>query len=95
MKNAYHELERQREFETCPSCGHGSAKIPGSHASPRLPNQEKPLDITTILADSVSAQDGRRDRYRRRHVVLLAEHPHGDERIQRHEYGTRLHELVP
>jgi hypothetical protein len=52
------KLEQQREFETCPSCGHGSAKIPGSHASPRLANQEKPLDITTILADPVSAQDG-------------------------------------
>jgi hypothetical protein len=51
------KLERQRELETCPSCGHGSAKIPGSHASPRLANQEKTLDITTILADPVSAQD--------------------------------------
>ena len=53
------KLERQRELETCPSCDHGSAKIPASHASPRLANQEKTLDITTILADSVSAQNAK------------------------------------
>ncbi len=33
------------------SCGHGSAQIPGSHASPRLANREKTLAFTTILAD--------------------------------------------
>ncbi len=31
---------------------------PGSYASPRHANQEKLLDITTILADPVSAHDG-------------------------------------
>jgi len=52
------ELERQRKIETCPSSGHGSAKTPGSHPSPRHANQEKSLDITMILAHPVAAQDG-------------------------------------
>ena len=52
------KLERQSEASELTFSRPWSAKIPSSHASDRHANQQKPFDITTILANAVSAQDG-------------------------------------